>query len=384
MFIRSNSWGRADLSWSRVMERLLKAAELKGHEISFISTNGYSGMEYWTEEKSKEIQEKHKDIIYDIDITYTIPMNFPSRFLKSSKVKIGRFDYESSILPKNFAQNINTPDYIVGSSDFVLDIFANAGADLKKLRKIPSGVDLSVFNQNGKKLDLSKLGIGKDTFVFLSIAEPHYRKQLDKLLTMFCEVFTSQDNVALIIKTKFPEKGAPSFEMDIRPHLADLKRKHGKNIPNIKIIPGFVSSLAELYRSAHVFLLPTVGEGWGMPFLEAMASGNIVLAPDYGGQLEFLNKKNSLLCPVEICDALPQEQYGSVDASKLDFLSAKKIPKGQVGRPKEKDFKDLMSYSFQNYDNLKKQFNEEMTRTANKFTWDFAAQEMINIAKGTK
>jgi glycosyltransferase involved in cell wall biosynthesis len=45
-----------------------------------------------------------------------------------------------------------------------------------------------------------------------------------------------------------------------------------------------------LYRSADCFVLPTRGEGWGMPALEAMASGLPVISTGWGAQSEFLNE----------------------------------------------------------------------------------------------
>lgn len=387
MFIRSFTWGRADLSWSRVMERLLLAAEGEGHDVSFISTNGYDGMQYWSESRAaaeaQRLKTKMAGAPFDIDITYTIPKNFPDRFLSSSRVKIGRFDYESSILPPFFRENINVPDYLVASSQFVADVFRRAGAHEHRIRIIHSGVDRAIFNENVKPLDLQKLGISGSPFVFLAVAEPHYRKQLDRLLQIYCEQFTAADDVVLIIKTKLFDAGdtRQGFEQDLRPYLAAMKAKYGAKMPQVKVLGKRIPSLAALYRAAHVFCLATVGEGWGMPFLEAMSCGSLVIAPDYGGQLEFLNKANSILCPVNIEPALPQEQYGAHPFESLNWKSALEMPKGVVGRPDEAAFGYMMRQAYLNYSALIDPLRDQMRVTADRFTWKAAAHQMLELAK---
>jgi len=57
------------------------------------------------------------------------------------------------------------------------------------------------------------------------------------------------------------------------------------------------TELAALYRSAHVFLFPSYGEGWGMPVLEAMAAGCIVLAPSHTGLREFFDDRVGVVLP---------------------------------------------------------------------------------------
>eukprot|EP01105_Mastigella_eilhardi_P022825 TRINITY_DN5681_c0_g1_i4.p2 TRINITY_DN5681_c0_g1~~TRINITY_DN5681_c0_g1_i4.p2 ORF type:complete len:136 (-),score=31.59 TRINITY_DN5681_c0_g1_i4:63-470(-) len=41
--------------------------------------------------------------------------------------------------------------------------------------------------------------------------------------------------------------------------------------------------MPRLYRAADAFVLPTRGEGWGLPIMEAMAMGLPVIATNYSG-----------------------------------------------------------------------------------------------------
>lgn len=65
--------------------------------------------------------------------------------------------------------------------------------------------------------------------------------------------------------------------------------------------------LGELYRSADAFLFPSLGEGFGLPALEAMASGCLVVAPEASGLTEFVS--SSTACVIEPGPSV-RVQYG--------------------------------------------------------------------------
>ncbi|WP_176444971.1 glycosyltransferase family 4 protein [Paenibacillus herberti] len=64
--------------------------------------------------------------------------------------------------------------------------------------------------------------------------------------------------------------------------------------------------LAELYRSSHVFCMPSTYEGFGIPYLEAMASGTLVVTTPNPGAIEVLGngKYGRLVNDVELGQAL--------------------------------------------------------------------------------
>jgi phosphatidyl-myo-inositol dimannoside synthase len=77
-------------------------------------------------------------------------------------------------------------------------------------------------------------------------------------------------------------------EGDDRAHLDDLARKAGV-AERVRFL-GAVSLqyLAEAYRMADLFVMPSTGEGFGIVFLEAMASGTPALALNTAGAVDAL------------------------------------------------------------------------------------------------
>ena len=61
-----------------------------------------------------------------------------------------------------------------------------------------------------------------------------------------------------------------------------------------------------LYRAADCFVLPTRGEGFGRPLLEAMAAGVPVIATRWGGHTDFLDDQHAYLVEVEALVEVPE------------------------------------------------------------------------------
>lgn len=56
--------------------------------------------------------------------------------------------------------------------------------------------------------------------------------------------------------------------------------------------------LPQLFKAAHCFVLPSRGEGWGRPHVEAMAMGLPVIATNWSGHTEYLKPHNGYPLPI--------------------------------------------------------------------------------------
>jgi glycosyltransferase involved in cell wall biosynthesis len=146
---------------------------------------------------------------------------------------------------------------------------------------MPLGVDLDHFNPlvEGRRID--------GRFVFLSVFEWGRRKAPEILLRAYCAAFRRPDPVLLLLKV---DNSDPTI--DVEREIAQLGLPADR--PPIVVLLNHrypPELMATLYRSADCFVLPSRGEGWGMPALEAMACGLPVIATDWGGQRDFLSEE---------------------------------------------------------------------------------------------
>lgn len=368
--IRSYTWGNADLSWSVVMEELLHAAELRGHTVDLISTNGTTGMRYWDTRRNSDAIMSERAMIrnghgYDLDIVYTVPQNFPQRFLKSSRVKMARYDYESSHMPQHWTRHYSLVDYMIPSSDYVVDMLVRNGCPKDKIRKVPYGIDPELFNRQATPFRLQT----EKGFKFLCIAAPHDRKQLPALLKLYFETFSDQDDVCLVIKTTlFKDKSKMKpFEIDIRAVYDRLLKKHGNLSPAVEFVTDFIPDIASLYTACDAFALMTASEGWGMPFLESIACGLITIAPRFGGQLEFLNDTNAVLTACGTRLARKTEQYWGVTDG------------ATTGSPDPADFSAKMMGVYRNSRECHEKLSGGMQDTVSHLSWDKCFQSIEEI-----
>jgi len=147
-------------------------------------------------------------------------------------------------------------DVVFANSDFTAgDVAEQLGVDAGRVRVAHPGVD-RLFRPDGDRADLGGPYV-------LSVATLEPRKNLGVLVSAFRQVAHDDLRLALV--------GAAGWgEQPILDH------------PRIVRL-GYVDDdeLARLYRGAAVFVYPSRFEGFGMPIVEAMASGVPVVASSH-------------------------------------------------------------------------------------------------------
>lgn len=201
--------------------------------------------------------------------------------------------WEYGTLPKAWHQ-LKETDRVWVPSAAVRSAFWQAGFDWNQVEVLPNGVETGCFQPEGEVLELNSRG----SFRFLFVGGCLERKGIDLLLKAYQLAFKQGEDVCLVIKD-WGSTGVYALEASRRELLAALKEP-GPEIIYLGQDELSAEQLAGLYRACNVYVHPYRGEGFGLPILEAMASGLPVIVPDSGPASEF--------CPAEagwqvICSA---------------------------------------------------------------------------------
>jgi len=268
-----------------------------------------------------------------------IHISVPNEFTPIAKYNIGVTAGIENTAPKpEWIQGMNRMNMNIVPSKFVKEIFESVSyeqideqtqqrtGELKLTSPIEvlfEGVDTKIY---GKTKDISdelkaEMDNIEERFVFLYTG--HWlqgdlgqdRKDTGMLLKTFLETFKNKPNPpALVMKTS----GATFSIIDrneIMDKIEGIKNSVSGKLPPVYFLHGDLTDeeMNQLYNhpkvKAHITF--THGEGFGRPLLEASLSEKIVIAPNWSGHKDFLNKNNSVLLPGVMTDvhksALPDD-----------------------------------------------------------------------------
>lgn len=186
--------------------------------------------------------------------------------------------FESTRVPEHIMSVLRPADQVWVPSVWGQSVLIANGIPDSKIFVVPEGVDGALFHAHLR----TKWSVDRP-FRFLSVGKYEQRKSFDETLEAFAQTFGNTDGIELIIKSNYftnHEQKAQALQKKI----LDL------NLNNVTVLWGRMesSAIAELYRSCDAFVFPTKGEGWGLPLIEAAASGLPIITVPYSGHTEFV------------------------------------------------------------------------------------------------
>ena len=205
---------------------------------------------------------------------------------------VGRTMFETDRLPEGWAQRLNAMDEVWVPSHHSFEVFKAGGVDPSKLFVVGEPVDTDFFAPNTAGRAPFELppssGAGEVQFRFLSIFKWETRKAWDVLLSAFFAEFERSEGVVLYLLTNpyHNTQGLSSAE-DFAQEVARFATKLGRDIasmPAVEMVETGVPQerLPALFEAVDGFVLPSRGEGWGRPHVEAMSMGLPICTTNLG------------------------------------------------------------------------------------------------------
>jgi glycosyltransferase involved in cell wall biosynthesis len=230
-----------------------------------------------------------------------------------SAVNVARTMFETSSVPARRLPMLLERDQIWVPCQFNVETFADGGVPEEKLRVVGGTMDFDVYDP--ETTEPLPLDVPDDHFVFLTNFAFAERKGWKQLITAWARAFGPNDGVCLVLKTHSESQRDSYVRQKID---AFLNEEFGPGIRE-RMAPFVVmtdmlstAELPSLYAAADAYVLPSRGEAWGRPFMEAMAMGLPTIASRWSGNLEFMHDGNSFLVDGELVSVedLAMEVFG--------------------------------------------------------------------------
>jgi glycosyltransferase involved in cell wall biosynthesis len=231
---------------------------------------------------------------------------------------------------------------------------------------VPCEHNVQIFREAGVTVPIEVVHLGinpnkyqlverpiRDTFTFLIAGALTSRKNPGMVINAFYDLFKNVKGVKLVIKTHSQSLGPIQF-----------------TDANIEVIDRYSTQdeMDKIFYEADAFVFPSRGEGFGLPPLEAMATGLPTIFSDNTGMSEFANHRYNY--PIETSH----------------MIKASAFPKewGDVGYYYEPNYQDLKKAMWEVYSNREQA--REKGRRASKWvhdlwTYERSANRIVSIIK---
>ncbi|TVX84309.1 glycosyltransferase [Peribacillus simplex] len=285
--------------YGNVSRNYLRALKYIGLPV-LINLNGSIEKELGNDDKEllsnyRYIRRPHNSLDHSsILFIHGTPENFVNGNKFGFKKRVGITIFETDRIPMNWVNLCNTMDEIWVPTQFNYRTFTESGVDPSKIKVIHYPIDYTKYDQIFPPYPFPAQ---VKSFRFLYTIAFDFRKGLDLLIPSFCEEFSNEEDVSLILKIYVPSWNQENEYLKVISSYIPVK----ENNPHIHFIIEKMpqETLLSLYSSCSCYVSTERACGWGMPQMEMMAMGKPVISINWGGVTEFMNNSNSFLIQPE-------------------------------------------------------------------------------------
>lgn len=265
-FLNESGYGQA------AFDVICAFLESKKYDIHLIPLNGCLSKKFLSKDSYSLLEPLTKKTPNQkaIQIYHCIP-TMQMRFPRTDR-SLGFATYETYDPPKEWITLLNRLDGVICPSLFNYDIFAHSGVK-RPLFHVPHCINTKVWNDS--VIPLNKF----EKFTFLFAGSWKKRKGWPELIEAYFREFNEKDKVQLLIKTDKTETAIQDIEK-IKVSL-DLKKDYPTVLFERRVFDDVY--LPSFYKSADCLVMPSLGEGFGLPALQCMSIKVPVIVTNFSG-----------------------------------------------------------------------------------------------------
>jgi len=232
---------------------------------------------------------------------------------------------------------------------------------------VPCGHNAEVFRLAGVKVPIEVVPLGvnpeeyqyidrpdRDTYTFFMYGTLTLRKNVGAVFSAFASLFRDKPDAKLLLKTQSGTLGHVEYV-----GMGDITVMDALWTPE---------RLRKALAQADCFVFPSRGEGFGLPPLEAMATGLPTIIGNNTGMADYANPKYNLAIPTRTLS--PAQRYPN--------------KWGYVGNWYEPDFQTLKKYMLWCYEN-REEARQMGIRASDwvrdEWTYDKSAKKLVEVIK---
>lgn len=271
--------------------------------------------------------------IYDASVQLQLPNEWDT---KLAKTNIGiTAGVETDKCNPSWVQACNSMSLVLVPSKHAKASLTSSGNITTPVEIVPESYSEAIDGTAKTKIDELDFATSFNFLVFGQLTgnnPENDRKNLFYTVKWLCENFANDEDVGIVIKTN----AGRNTHID-RKHVTQvlksllLEVRRGP-FPKVHLLHGDMADeeVASLYRHPKIKALValTRGEGYGLPILEAAASGLPVIATNWSGHLDFLSNGKFIDVDYTLETVHPSRIDGKI------FM-----PGSKWAQPKEEDFK---------------------------------------------